>query len=182
MNGRLAMPAACAFVLAACAVGDPRYPPAWEPLPAPASSSCRAFEASYSDRGEAGGQAGEASLTREIFGPDSAWKRARRVDFDFHADDILEVIVWGDRGRLLSQAYSASAGEFACDAGRVRIRGKRWIAEDMIMGREDFDIQFSLAGKYLVARANVKTYGTMFLIVPVGADATHWYRFLRLAQ
>jgi hypothetical protein len=168
-------------LLAGCAVGVPEYPPKWDPLLPPAAAHCKGFEGTYADRGETRDRLSARSLTREIFGDDREWKDARRVALEL-ADDELRVTVYGEEGTLLRRDLRASADEFECDAGKLVIRDKRWVAEDLVMGRENVRLELHRSGRFLVARVQERTYALVFLVVPLAADATHWYRFPRLAS
>jgi hypothetical protein len=168
--------------LAGCAVGDLKYPASWEPLVPAASKDCRNFEGAYADRGEQPGHPSRPSLTRNLFGQHSGWESATRVEFSLPAAEQLEVTVWADSNRLLSRTLSAQGGDFSCEMGRLTLRDKRWVASELIAGREHATIELSDAVEFLVAHVNEVTYGLIFVVVPVAADATHWYRFPRLKE
>src|SRR5438552_996741 len=87
----LATSAALAF--GGCAVHR-SYPESWEPLPPPPAADCRHFEGDYSDRGEIPGAPAHASLTQQLFGPNTAWRRATRVGFSLPRTEVLEITVW----------------------------------------------------------------------------------------
>jgi hypothetical protein len=170
---------AAAF-LTGCAVGELKYPASWEPLPPAASKDCRHFEGAYADRGERPGHPDKPSLTRNLFGHRSGWEKAARVQFSLAAEGELEVTVWGDSDELLIRTLSAQAGDFSCEMGRLTVRDKRWVASELIAGREHATIELNVARDYLVAQVNEVTYGAIFVVVPIAADAMHWYRFPRL--
>ena len=169
-------------LLSACAVGVPEYPPKWDPLLPPAVEHCKGFEGTYTDRGETRDRLSARSLTREIFGDDREWKDARRVALELPQDDVLRVTVYGEMGTLFRRDLRASEGEFECRAGRLVIRDKRWVAEDVVAGRENVTLELHRSGRYLVVQARERTYAVVFLVVPLAADATHWYRFPRLGS
>ena len=169
-------------LLAGCAVGIPEYPPKWDPLLPPAVAHCRSFEGTYSDRGETRDRLSARSLTREIFGDDREWKEARRVALELPSEEVLRITVYGEEGTLLRRDLHASAGEFECEDGKLVIRDARWVAEDLVMGRENTRLELHRSGRFLVARVRERTYALVFLVVPLAADATHWYRFPRLAS
>src|SRR3954468_9864598 len=100
------------LLLAGCTVVDAPYPPAWDPLPSRPSDAavdCRRFQGTYADRGEAPGEAGKPSLTRELFGPDSPWEKATSLRFDVVSDDVVEVTVNG--AKPMTHQFSAKAGD-----------------------------------------------------------------------
>lgn len=171
-----------AIWLAGCAVTEQDYPLAWDPLPHPASESCARFTGSYADKGEAAGTRAEPSLTYGLFGHHSAWKEARRVDFAVVGDSMLEVTAWGDTKPLFTRTLTTKAGEFGCKDGVLFVRSKRWVAADVVAGREDVTIEFRLADSKLVAHVNEITYGALFAVVPIAGTASHWYRFARVTR
>ncbi|MNC91102.1 hypothetical protein D3C83_72980 [compost metagenome] len=95
---------------------------------------------------------------------------------------MLRVTVYGEMGTLFRRDLRASEGEFECRAGRLVIRDKRWVAEDVVAGRENVTLELHRSGRYLVVQARERTYAVVFLVVPLAADATHWYRFPRLGS
>lgn len=166
--------------LAGCAVTEQDYPAAWDPLPA-AAGDCAYFAGNYADRGESSGTSAQPSLTYGLFGHHSAWQKASRVQFSFPRDGVLEISAWhGDDKPLLTRALTAAAGEFRCQDGRLVVRSRRWVAEDIVAGRQDMTIEFSRTGSQLVAHVKEKTYGTIFAVVPIAGTAAHWYRFARM--
>jgi len=169
-------------LLAGCAVGVPEYPPNWDPLLPPAFEHCEGFEGTYADRGETRDRLSARSLTRELFGDDREWKLARRVALALPQDDVLRVTVYGEQGMLFRRDLHESAGEFECRGGKLLIRDKRWVAEDVVAGHENVTLALHRSGSYLVAQAKERTYAVVFLVVPLAADATHWYRFPRLGS
>jgi hypothetical protein len=168
-----------ALCLAGCAIGDPRYPPQWDPLEPPRALDCRGFEGAYADRGEALEQSRKPSFTRELFGPHSAWEKAERVELRFAGDDI-EVLVRAGERQLFARWLSAAAGEVKCESGRLVLRNIRWVAEVLIAGREDMKMELHDAGDTVVAAVDERSFGFIFVVVPVAAEARHWYRFRRL--
>jgi hypothetical protein len=164
----------------ACAVGNPRYPVNWDPLVPSASADCRRFEGSYADRGQTRDNLTARSLTRELFGYREEWKQAARVRFTLVGDDVLAVTVSGTDRELVTRNLHASTGDFACDQGRLIVRDRRWVAEDLVAGHERTTLELHHADGYLVANVNEFTLAVVFIVVPLVADATHWYRFQRL--
>ena len=175
-----ALAAFLALCLAGCAIGDPRYPLQWDPLEPPRTLDCRRFEGAYADRGDAPEPRRNPSLTRELFGPHSAWENAVRVELHFPSEDRLEVSVWSTDGKLFERALSAAAGELKCESGRLVLRNVRWVAEVLIAGREDMTIELHDAGDEIVASVDERSFGFIFVVVPIAAEARHWYRFRRL--
>ena len=167
-------------VLAACAVTDEQYPLAWEPLLPPTARDCERFAGMYADRGEAPQSRVQPSLTYGLFGHHSAWQNAHRVDFAFPDADTLQVTVRDTDKPLFTRSLSARKGEFACRDGRLDVRSRRWVAGDVMAGREDVAIEFHDAPSQLVARVRERAYGTIFAVVPIAGTATHWYRFPRI--
>lgn len=173
----LAFAAAC--LLGACAVSEYQYPTAWDPLP-PAPAGCALLAGTYSDRGESGGQASEVpSLAYQLFGPNSPWEKAASVKLELPNAESLVVTVSDSGGPIVSRLLKASADEFACRNGHLVVRGQRWIATDLVMGRQGYVVDLAAAPKYLVAKVNEETYGTLFVVVPIAGTAQHWYRFAR---
>ena len=171
-----------AIWLAGCAVTDQEYPQAWSPLPPSATADCARFAGSYADRGETAGTGAEPSLTYGLFGHHSAWKEARRVELALPAEGVLHVTAWDEGKPLFTRTLSARAGEFECKDGALVVRSRRWVAADVVAGREDVTIEFSQADASLVAHVRESTYGALFAVVPIAGTATHWYRFARLAR
>jgi hypothetical protein len=169
-----------AICLTGCAVTEQQYPQAWEPLPVPKTEDCARFAGSYADRGEAAGGQAEPSLTYGLFGHHSAWKEARRVAFAFPAEGVLHITAWDDKQPLFTRTLSARAGEFQCKEGQLVVRSRRWVAADVVAGREDVTLEFSQTRAGLVAYVSEKTYGAIFAVVPIAGTASHWYRFARL--
>jgi hypothetical protein len=169
-----------ALCLAGCAVTEQDYPLAWDPLPHPASESCARFAGSYADKGEAAGTRAEPSLTYGLFGHHSNWKDARRVELAPIGNGTLEITVWGDTKPLFTRTLTIKAGEFRCKDGVLYVRSRRWVAADVVAGREDVTIEFRLTDSKLVAHVSEKTYGALFAVVPIAGTASHWYRFARV--
>jgi hypothetical protein len=166
--------------LAGCAVTEQDYPAAWDPLPQPGTADCARLAGSYADRGETTGTSAEPSLTYGLFGHHSAWKDARRVDLALPQEGVLEVTAWDEQKPILTRTLTAQAGEFRCKDGRLVVRSKRWVAEDVVAGRQDITIEFTRLDGTLVAHVKESTYGTIFAVVPIAGTAAHWYRFARM--
>jgi hypothetical protein len=173
-------PIALALALAGCTVTDAPYPAGWDPLVQSAASDCRRFQGTFADRGEAPGQTGHASLTRELFGADSPWEKATSIRFDFPADDVVEVTVNATGAKPTTQRFSAKAGEFKCDGGKLVLRNRRWVTSDLMSGRESVKIDLHQADPYLVAHVYESTTGVMFMVVPLSGESVRWFRFPRL--
>lgn len=175
---------ACLSVVCAtgCAVGNPNYPVNWEPLVPKVTQDCGHFAGTYADRGDGPGYAGQASLTRELFGPHSGWESARRFQLAWDGPDSLSVTIRDDEAELMTRGFSVADGTLLCDSGRLTVRSRRWVHEVLVAGHESVSIEFSDAGERLVAYVNEVTYGLIFILVPIAADATHWYRFQRVRQ
>src|SRR2546426_1070907 len=108
-----ALPVAAAlFVLAGCAAVNP-YPAAWEPLRPSAAADCKLFQGGYSDKADSRDNV-KPSLTHELFGFNTDWEDATRVDFSLPSDDALEVTVWSGTDKMLTRTLSAAEGELAC--------------------------------------------------------------------
>ena len=169
-----------ALVLTGCAVTDEKYPLTWDPLPPSMSADCARFAGSYADRGEMTSFGSRPSLSYGLFGHHSGWQKARRVDFALPQEGLLEITAWDAEKPLFKRTLTAKAREFACKDGRLVVRSKRWVAADLVAGREDVTIELSDAGSHLVAHVLEKTYGAIFAVVPIAGTAVHWYRFARL--
>src|SRR6266404_5369372 len=96
--------AAALFVLVGCAAVNP-YPAAWEPLYPSAAADCKPFQGGYSDKADSSDNV-KPSLTRELFGYNTDWERATRVDFSLPRDDALEVTVWSGTDKLMTDRKS----------------------------------------------------------------------------
>ena len=167
-------------LLAGCTVADNPYPIAWDPIPVPAAADCRQFEGTYADRGEAFGQAARPSLTRELFGADSPWEKASSVHLEFTAEDSVEVTVSGESRKPETRRFSIKAGEARCDRGRLELLARRWVASDLMSGRESVKIELNQADPFLVTHVRESTTGVMFLVVPLSGESARWFRFARL--
>ena len=166
--------------LAGCSVADNPYPLAWPLLPAPPANDCAHFQGTYADRGEAPGQTTQPSLTRELFGPDGPWEKATAIRFEFTPEDALDVTVSGEGPKPAVHRLSAKAGEFACDRGQLVLNSRRWVASDLMSGRESVRIELNMAEPFLVAHVSESISGVMFLVVPLSGESARWYRFRRL--
>ena len=167
-------------LLAGCSVADTPYPLAWQPLPAPPASDCVHFQGTYADRGEAPGQSTQPSLTRELFGPGGPWEKAASIRFDFSPADALDVTVAAEGMDPVVQRLSAKAGAFACDRGKLVLSSRRWVASDLMSGRESVTIELTMAEPFAVAHVYESISGVMFLVVPLSGESARWYRFRRL--
>jgi hypothetical protein len=168
------------FLLSACVANRP-YPESWSPLPLPPTEDCRHFEGSYGDRGEMPGFAGQPSLTQQLFGTSSGWKRATRVSFSLQRDDVLEVTVWEGMSLLFTRTLTSQAGQFTCEAGRLVVRDRRGVSGPGVAGLESVTITLSATDDYLVAQ--VKDFGVgLAMILPVAGTTTSWYRFPRARE
>jgi hypothetical protein len=125
--------------------------------------------------------ASQPSLTYGLFGHHAPWESARRVDFALPQPGVLEITVSDAEKPLLRRTLTSAAGELACKDGRLIVRNKRWVAADIVAGREEVTLEFSEAGGQLVAHVLETTYGAIFAVVPIAGSAAHWYRFARLA-
>jgi len=171
----------CLFaLLTGCSVADLPYPLGWEPLATPPANDCRRFQGTYADRGEAPGQPVQPSLTRELFGPDSPWEKARSIRFDFTAADAIDVTVAVEGLDPLVRRLSAKSGELACDQGKLVLSSRRWVASDLLSGRESIRIDLHQAEPFLVAHVYESITGVMFLVVPLSGESARWFRFARL--
>jgi len=167
-------------LLAGCRVADNPYPMAWDPIAVPTSSDCRQFEGTYADRGEAYGQTARPSLTRELFGEASPWEKAAAVRLQFAAEDSIEVTVSAEGMKPETRRFSIKAGEARCDRGRLELNARRWVASDLMSGRESVKLEFSQADPYLVTHVYESVTGVMFLVVPLSGESARWFRFQRL--
>jgi hypothetical protein len=167
-------------LLASCTVADTPYPIAWDPIPAPAAADCRQFEGTYADRGEAFGQTARPSLTRELFGADSPWEKAASVRIELAAEDSVEVTVSGEGLKPETRRFSLKAGEARCDRGRLELVSKRWVASDIMSGRESVKIELNQSDPFLVTHVYESITGVMFLVVPLSGESARWFRFPRL--
>jgi hypothetical protein len=173
---RLALPA----LLAGCSVADAPYPPSWEPLPPSSAGDCRRFQGTYADRGDAPGQDLKPSLTRELFGPDSQWEKATSIRFDFTDEDALDITVNVKGVDPVVRRFTAKSGEFVCDRGMLVLSARRWVASDLMSGRESVKIELHQADPFLVTHVYETITGVMFLVVPLSGESARWFRFQRL--
>jgi hypothetical protein len=163
-----------------CAVGNPQYPPNWDPIVPWGSAGCGHLEGTYADRGQTRDRLSARSLTRELFGYREEWGRAKKVQLAFPSEGVLAVKVWGEDAELANRNLHAASGDFSCEGGRLIVRDKRWVAEDLVAGHEKTIVELHHAEGYLVANVKEFTLAVVFIVVPLVADATHWYRFQRL--
>jgi len=165
--------------LAGCAVAEYPYPTAWDPLVPQPDSDCREFQGRFADRGERDDEPSKPSLTRELFGEFSDWENAATVQFGFPKQDVLEISVANDAGRLFVRTLRKDSG-FACRGGRLIVRDGHWIAGYVMSGRQHVEVEVNRAGPHIIAQVEETAYGVMFVIFPVVGTARHWYRFQRL--
>lgn len=180
MMRRLFLALCVPIAIQACAVGIPQYPPSWDPLVPPPSADCRHLQGMYSDRGQTRDGQTVRSLTRELFGFREEWKPATKVQLELPSAEVLAVTVWAGEERLFTRNLHARTGDFTCEAGKLIVRDKRWVAEDLVTGHEKVALELHHSDGYLVARVRELTLAMVFILVPLVADATHWYRFPRL--
>jgi hypothetical protein len=166
--------------LAGCSVADTPYPLAWDPLGMPPTADCRRFQGTYADRGEAPGDAPPPSLTRELFGPDGPWEKAKAIRFDFMAEESVTVTVEVEGLAPVVREFSKKAGDFQCDRGNLVLNSRRWVASDLMSGRESVKIDLHTAEPFLVAHVYESVTGVMFLVVPLSGESARWFRFPRL--
>jgi hypothetical protein len=169
---------ATALCLAGCATVNP-YPVAWEPLHPSASADCKLFQGGYSDKADSRDRV-RPSLTRELFGFNTDWENATRVDFSMPRDDALEVTVWSGTDKMMTRTFSAAEGELACDAGRLILRDIRWVRADVMIAREKAKLTLHKDGDYLVIEVEDDLTGLFFIIVPIVGTVTNWYRFAKM--
>jgi hypothetical protein len=167
-------------LLAGCSVVDAPYPAAWEPLIAAAAQDCLRFQGTYADRGEPTAESLRPSLTRELFGPDSSWEKATSIRFHFATEDALELTVNVQGAEPVVRRLSGKSGEFACKGGTLVVNSRRWVASDLISGRETVKIDMHQADPFLVTHVYEAITGVMFLVVPLSGESARWYRFQRL--
>ena len=167
-------------LLAGCSVVDEPYPLAWDPPAFRPAEDCGRFQGTYADRGEAPGQTARPSLTRELFGASSPWEKAASVRFDFAADDSLGVTVLGPEAQPVTHTFSAKAGDLACERGKLVLRQRRWVASDLMSGRESVKVELHDADPHLVAHVYESMTGVMFAVVPLSGESARWFRFARL--
>ena len=166
-------------LLGGCTVSDNPYPMAWDLLP-PAAADCRQLEGAYADRGEAPGQTARPSLTRELFGASSPWEKATTVRFGLADDDSVDVTVDGEGLKPETRRFSMKAGEARCDRGTLELVAKRWVASDLMSGRESVKIELHQSDSFLVTHVRESITGVMFLVVPLSGESARWLRFPRL--
>jgi hypothetical protein len=171
---------ALALLMTGCSVVDSPYPPTWDPLSASPVPDCRRFQGTYADRGEAPGQKAPPSLTRELFGPNSPWEKATSIRFDFPAEDAVDVTIAGEGEKPIVRRFTAKAGDFRCDHGKLVLRSRRWVASDLMSGRESVKVDLHEADPFLVAHVHESMTGVMFMVVPLSGESARWFRFPRL--
>jgi hypothetical protein len=179
---------------------DAPYPLEWETLANPPSADCRYLEGRYADRGQSvepvesrvTSQEGlvseqysqvseERSLTRELLGEDSPWESALEIRLHIAADDVVEVTVLDKSGKALTRSFTAQAGNFQCDAGRMILHSRRWVASDLMSGREKIRMELQRSSAHLVAHVFENDTGLVFAVVPLSGESARWMRFRRLA-
>jgi hypothetical protein len=163
-----------------CAIGNPQYPANWDPLLPSASAGCEHLVGTYADRGQTRDGLTARSFTRELFGYREEWRIATRLQLAFLSDDVLQVTIWAGDKKVSERNLHAATGDFACEAGQLAVRDRRWVAEDLVAGHENVTIELHQQGSQLVALVKEFTFAVAFVVVPFVADATHWYRFQRL--
>ena len=166
------------LLVAGCSVVDEPYPLAWDPV-APAQD-CQRFQGRYADRGESPGQTARPSLTRELFGASGPWEKATSVGLEFRSEDALVVTVTGTEGQPVAHNFSSKQGDFACERGKLVLRQRRWVASDLMSGRESVKLELHGADPYLVAHVHESVTGVMFAVVPLSGESARWFRFPRL--
>jgi hypothetical protein len=115
-----------------------------------------------------------------MFGYREDWRAATAVQLGFLSDDVLQVAIWENDKKISERNLHAATGDFVCDAGRLVLHDKRWVAEDLVAGHENSIIELHDQGSQLVALVKEFTFAVAFLVVPFVAEATHWYRFQRV--
>jgi hypothetical protein len=166
------------LLVAGCSVVDEPYPLIWEPLPDGRAAGCERFQGTYADRGEAPGQTARPSLTRELFGADSPWEAASSVKIDLAGDGAAVTVNGPDKP--IARHFSAKAGEFRCEDGKLVLRNRRWVTSDLMSGRETVKLILFEADPFLVVHLHESMTGLMFMVVPLSGESSKWYRFARL--
>jgi hypothetical protein len=159
-----------------CSVVDQPYPAAWDPPKQ--APDCRRFEGTYADSGEVAGQTARRSLTRELFGEDSPWEKARIVRIELVEDGTVVTVQNGDKP--VARHFSAKEGDFRCDQGRLTLRARRWVTSGLMSGRESVRVDLYEADPFLVAHIEERVSGVMFIVVPLAGESARWFRFPRL--
>jgi hypothetical protein len=72
------------------------------------------------------------------------------------------------------------AGEARCDRGTLELVAKRWVASDLMSGRESVKIELHQSDSFLVTHVRESITGVMFLVVPLSGESARWLRFPRL--
>lgn len=203
--------AAVAFAsLSGCMVVDAPYPLEWDVLPAPAATHCRYLAGRYADRGQSSEHPGELtkqsspavqpsqtkqpsapprqgsvteerSFTRELLGEDSPWQNALEFMVQTPSDDVAVFTVVDRNGSSVSRSFTVQSGQLECDAGRMILHNKRWVASTLLSGRENITMELQRGGDYLVAHVSERDTGLAFAVVPLSGESARWMRFRRLA-
>lgn len=181
------------LLVSACVVNQNQpYPESWSPVPGRASEGCQDLDGVYADLGEPHKfPAVNPSLTFNLgwqgwSGTEDrkqGWRRAKRVTLSILDADSMEAVIWGaNDDRIASHVLTRASGEFVCESGHATIRWHAYAAEDVVAARDDYTVELSRAGEYLVAHVHDRGIGVVGLVVPIGGKTSGWVRFERLSQ
>jgi hypothetical protein len=84
-------------------------------------------------------------------------------------------------GKRFVRSFTAQAKQLECDAGRMVLRNKRWVASALLVGRESVTMELQRSAGNLVAHVSESDAGLAFALVPLSGESARWMRFRRLA-
>lgn len=168
------------------------YPESWPPASGGAPEDCQDLGGVYADLGEphkfpAINPSLSFNLGWQSWGDTEdrkqGWRRAKRVTLSIRDADSMEAVIWGaNSDRIASHVFTLASGEFVCESGHATIRWHVYAAEDVVAARDDYTVELSRAGEYLVAHVHDRGIGVVGLVFPVGGTTSGWVRFKRLSQ
>jgi hypothetical protein len=76
--------------------------------------------------------------------------------------------------------FSAKAGDFRCQDGKLTLRSRRWVTSGLMSGRESVVAELFESEPFLVAHVEERMTGVMFIVVPLSGESARWFRFQRI--
>ena len=175
------------LILAGCVFLE-EYPEEWGPLPAP-QSDCPGMAGTYVNRGTDYG-----GYLSDYFEADTPLKvLPTHIEIQQPDQDTLRMKYWHEKELAYAQVFSASAGDFSCNAGWIERKLPfitKGFAEKGGVGGflGSITVRFVATPNYLVAEWSGSVAGgaavipnpVIPMLFPIAGFENHWYRFKRV--
>lgn len=192
--GRKALALLVCLVPVACTTHqNERYPESWPSLSqGNATKNCHDLSGIYADKGEtrvfpAVAPSLTFNLGWQAWGPEEdrkqGWRKADQVTVSvLDSGSMLAVIRDVNGARIASHIFTYVSGDFECRQGHGTIRWHVSGTEDVVAGRDDYTVELSRVGEYLVAHVHDRGIGVIGLVFPVTGNNSGWVRFKQIVQ